>query len=158
MPRNDQRFTVYDVMERRGMFASNPANPGAHDESGASTYAGPVEFPKMFYHPEGLERVTKPAEVIATPLGPKEVGEQKVIITAVANNAEEEARLRDEGWHDHPSKALAAAGKPVPAIGSDQRIQELERQAQMLREQLELAKSVQSSDRSRRGAKAQPVA
>ena len=138
-------------MEAKGVFAANPANPGSRTEEGASLYAGPVEFPKMFYHPEGLERVVRPAEIIATPLVPKEVGEKKEIITAVANNAEEEVRLRDEGWHDHPSKALAAAGKPVPAIGSEQRIQELERQAQLLREQLELAKSVQGSDRSRKG-------
>jgi hypothetical protein len=82
----------------------------------------------MFYHPKGEERVVTPAEVIMTPLGPKELNEHRELISATANNLEEETRLRDAGWHDHPAKAIAAAGGIAPAISSDARIQDLEAQ------------------------------
>jgi hypothetical protein len=122
MARNDKRFTVYDMMEAKGLFEANPANA----DSGA--YAGPVAYPKMFYHPEGKMQITVPAELVQTIAGPRECGEQRALITRVAANAAEEKALVAEGWHDHPAKALAAAGLPVPPISPAGKIADLEAQ------------------------------
>ena len=76
MARQNNRYTVYDMLDAKGHFDTNPANPGARNDAGDAIYAGPVEFPKMFYHPQGETRVTAPGEIIVTPLGPKQVGQQ----------------------------------------------------------------------------------
>lgn len=134
-PRN-QRYTVYDVMEARGAFRSNPANPDSMDEDGRRLYAGPQRYPKMFYHPKGEERITRPADVMVTPMGPKLVGEERQIITKIAKNEEEEKKLRTEGWHDHPAKAIAAGGRDAPPISSAEHIKSLEEQIAELQRQL----------------------
>ncbi len=100
------RFTIYDAMENSGVFASNPANPGSRDNDGNALYVGPVEYPKMLYHPEGEERVTTPAEIVMTPLGARELNEQRELIHKTVNSVEEEAELLASGWHDHPAKAV----------------------------------------------------
>lgn len=105
MPQKN-RFTIYDAMENSGVFASNAANAGSRDNDGNALYIGPVEYPKMLYHPEGEERVVVPAEIIMTPLGAKEVNEQKELINKTVNSVEEEAVLVAEGWLDHPAKAV----------------------------------------------------
>lgn len=106
--RHRNQFTIYDKLEKDGYFEANPANTFARDPTtGESIYKGPIEYPKMLYHPEGEQRITVPAEVISTPLGPKEVGEQKELIYQVVNNSAEEQALRAEGWHDHAAKAVA---------------------------------------------------
>jgi len=126
------RFTIYDVMEQRGDFDSNPANATARSPEGTPLYAGPQQYPKMLYHPEGAEQILVPAEIIVTPLGPKAVGEQRQIIHQIAHNAQEEAELRAAGWHTHPAGSLRAAGKEAPPTGADQRIAELEKQLEAL--------------------------
>ncbi len=141
------RFTIYDAMEKAEFFSSNPANPGAKskvDQSDISEW--PIQYPKMLYHPEGEERVSVPAEIITTPLGPKSVGEQKELIHKIVNNRTEEDEAVASGWHDHPAKAIrvriealiassnfsdketAALLKQIPAISSATRIQDLERE------------------------------
>ncbi len=100
------RFTIYDAMEQDGVFDRNPANPNSRDNDGNSIYTGPVEYPKMLYHPEGEERIVVPAEIIMTPLGAKEVNEQRELIHKTVGSVEEEAALITEGWHDHPAKAV----------------------------------------------------
>lgn len=100
------RFTIYDAMEQGGVFASNPANPGARDNDGNPLYTGPVEYPKMLYHPEGEEKVVIPAEIVMTPLGPRENNEQKELIYKVVNTPEEEAEFRALGWFAHPAEAV----------------------------------------------------
>lgn len=130
-----QRFTIYDMMEAKGVFDANPANAQARSPDGQALYAGPVEYPKMLYHPQGAERVTVPAEIIVTPLGPKAVGEQRELIYRVVNNEAEEQALRAEGWHTHPASALRAAGKDAPATGADMRIAELEKQLASLQKE-----------------------
>ena len=131
-------FTVYHVMEARGVFDSNPANAGAVDQAeGTPLYKGPVEYPKMFYHPQGEEKILTPGEVVVDPIqGPIRVGQLREIINQVANTPEDEKRLRDEGWHDHPSKALTAAGKEAPPISSQQHIDDLQAQLDRLTAQL----------------------
>lgn len=129
------RFTIYDVMESQGVFDENSANSYSAD------YKGPVEYPKMFYHPEGRERVIQRAEIIATPMGPERVGELKAIISRVAADADEEAALREMGWHDHPAKAMLAAGKEAPPTVSRTRETELEEQIRKLTAELAAAKT-----------------
>ena len=128
MARRSNRFTVFDMMEAKGVFEANPANVDARDQNGASLYSGPVPYPKMFYSPTGERKITVPAEIITTPMGPKMVGEQSELIYEIVNDSAGEARLRAAGWHDHPAKAIAAAGGIAPAMSSDSRILELEAQ------------------------------
>jgi hypothetical protein len=121
-------------MESQGVFDDNPAN------SYSSDYKGPQQYPKMFYHPEGRERVTQRAEIIATPMGPERVGELRAIINRIASDPDEEAALRTLGWHDHPAKAMKAAGKEMPPMVSLTRESELEEQIRKLTLELALAK------------------
>lgn len=144
MPSN--RFSIYDAMERAGRFRSNSANADSQDPvTGARLYTGPVEYPKMFYHPEGEERITSPGEEV-TRMGRQEiVGRLFELIYQQADNPEQEETLRAEGWHDHPAKAIRArvelviAANPemvekekaklratIPPISSDSRIKDLE--------------------------------
>lgn len=160
---SSNRFTIFDALEKAGAFDSNPANTFARDKStGATLFKGPVEYPKMLYHPEGEQRVLVPGEWIATLNGPKLVGEQKELVWQTVDSLVEENELRSQGWHDHPAKAIrarieagVAAGtlphsalKAIPAMSSDQRIKDLE---------AELSRITASRDdeRSRREADAQ---
>lgn len=138
-----KRFTIYDMMEERGVFTSNPANPNSRDAEGLALYKGPVEYPKMFYHPEGEERVLVPGSTEVLP-GNRlvEVPPQKELISTVANNLEEEEELRAAGWHDHPAYAMAAAGKPMPAVGAAGYIQTLEQQLAKANKELAAAKEI----------------
>lgn len=61
--------------------------------------------------------MTQKAETLVTPYGPKEVGEQRELVSRVVQDSEEEEVLRAEGWHDHPAKAIAASGQTPPAVG-----------------------------------------
>lgn len=136
MPRRDRRFTVYDAMEAAGAFDGNTANrasPQFEEKGGASQAI--VQYPKMFYHPKGEERVTNPGEIIVTPLGPKLVGQQKELIYTAANNKAEADALRKQGWHDHPAKAVAAGGGVAPPISADQKIKDLEEQIAIMKAQ-----------------------
>lgn len=141
MASRNRRYTIYDRMEDVGIFEANPANVGSRDPvTNEGLYAGPVPYPKMFYHPEGAMKITVPAEIIVTPFGPKAVGEQRELVNEIVQNVEEEKKLRSAGWHDHPAKALACnadwckqhgtAG--VPAQSPSGRIAELEEQIRRL--------------------------
>src|SRR5271165_2895555 len=107
--RRQHQFTIYDAMEARGDFDKNPANAGAYDRtSGDMLYQGPVQYPKMLYHPDGETRITKPAEEIVTPFGPKRVGEQREIIWRIVKDPAEEAEWKAKGWHSQPRGAVVA--------------------------------------------------
>lgn len=141
MARRDKRFTVYDAMEASGAFDNNKANTSSPE------FEGPLQYPKMFYHPKGERRVTVPAEIIMTPIGPKAIGEQSEIIWEIAKSKAEGDSLREQGWHDHPGKAVTAGGGIAPAMSSDQRIQELEeeiRKMQLERNDAMAAKSAET--------------
>lgn len=105
------------------------------------------DYPKMFYHPKGeqeiIERgqtVMMPSAIPGMPPSPMQVGERKDVITKLAQNSHEEAMLRQQGWHDHPGKAVAAReGKEwqppvIPYMGASP--EELERQILFLQSQL----------------------
>lgn len=138
MAGRNNRFTVYDAMEAKGFFDSNPANASSRDHNGLSLYKGPIEYPKMMYHPEGKERITKQAEAISTPFGPKLVGEERRLITSVANDKEEEKKLRAEGWHYKPRDAMLKAAEiagvelDIPESQHESEIDKLKRQIEEL--------------------------
>jgi len=151
------QFTIYDAMEQKGVFDANPANSTARDSiTGESLYRGPVEHPKMLYHPLGDEVVTVPAEIVMTPLGPQRVGEQRRIVHKIARDASEERELKFAGWHDHPSKAIRARlvaanldPSEAPAMSSDQRIKDLETQLKELQaEKADLGAKMLAEDRT----------
>jgi len=136
MPRaRANMFTIFNVMEKKGYFSSNPANPGSQSEDGLGLYTGPVEYPKMLYHPEGLERVIVPGELILTPGGrEKLVGEQRELVWRVVNDKKEEEEFRSLGWHLNARDSILAGGReaPPPSVAQvvedkDARIRELER-------------------------------
>lgn len=139
---NDNIFTIYDLMEKKGMFRGNPANVDSIDPNTRQpAYKGPVQFPKMLYHPKGETKVTVPAEIINTPLGPKAVGEQRELIHKIVESAEEEAVLKQLGWLNHPAKSIHAGGGAAPAITSEERIESLEDTIERLRAELADAKA-----------------
>ena len=136
MARQSHRFTIYDAMENAGVFETNPANPYSRDVEGQPAYSGPVQYPKMLYHPKGETRVTVP--------GTREyingeyvfVGQLSEIVFEMVNNVAEEKALRDAGWHDHPARAIAASGGQAPAIASPERAAELRRRMEELEAEL----------------------
>jgi hypothetical protein len=130
-----QRFTVYDVLEAKGVFKKNPANVNSQDEQGATLYTGPVYYPRMIYHPTGEERIIQEGEVINTPFGPKVIMQQREMIWRIVNNAAEEAEATAAGWHLHPAEAMRAGGKEAPATGADQVITDLKRKIAALEAQ-----------------------
>lgn len=142
MARRGNIHTVYHQMEEKGYFEANPANrDGRNPTTGESTYEGPVQFPKMFYHPQGQQKVTVPAEIVVTPLGPQRVGEQKELIFQIAKNQAEAEALQAAGWWDHPGKAIRARlqlehpGMTVvgPELGPEEKIRELEAELALMR-------------------------
>jgi hypothetical protein len=155
MRTSTNRFTIFDALEASGYFDSNPANQQSRDKTtGESLYKGPVQYPKMFYHPEAAERITVPAEIIMTPIGPKSVGEQREIISAIAEDAVAEEKLRAEGWHDHPAKALMAAGRDAPPMSSQAHIDDLQAEVERLQKQLADANALRATQVAATGSKA----
>jgi len=122
-------------MDAKGLFDMNSAN------SSSPQYQGPVEYPKMFYHPLGKQRVVQKAEILQTPFGPQKVGEQWELIARTVSDADEERRARAAGWHDHPAKAIEAGGEKAPPMAARSRIAELERQINSLTAQLNAARA-----------------
>jgi hypothetical protein len=141
-----QRFTVYDVLENKGFFRSNPANVGSQDGTGASLYKGPSQYPRMLFHPKGEERIIQQGEVISTPLGPKTIMQQREMIYKIVNNYPEENRLVKEGWHLHPADALRAAGKDAPETGAAQVIDDLEKKIALLLAQKAALEGIEVKD------------
>lgn len=128
------RMTIYDLMDAKGVFAANPANAGAMSaDDGHSLYVGPVEYPKMLYHPDGEQEVLVPERTEPTPTGPVKVPAQLAMKYKVVKDETEEEELRAAGWHDHPADALAARGEVAPAKSSDQRIKSLEAEIERLK-------------------------
>lgn len=138
----DARYSIFDVMDSKGVFDDNPANQQSDAERDGVKYSTwPNVFPKMMYHPLGEMKVTRLAEVIVTPMGPKFVNERKEMISAIAQNETEERELRAKGWHDHPAKAIAAAGGDAPPISAAQRIDDLNAEIARLKAESDQLKS-----------------
>lgn len=138
-----KRFTIYDMLEARGEFRKNPANPGSVDDSGNPLYKGPLKYPKMLYHPKGEEEITSKGDVMTSPLGAQLVNVRKKLISKVVNTPEEEKVLRDAGWHDHPAKAIAASGREAPPISPSAVISQKDEEIKRLQEALAAMKADQ---------------
>lgn len=140
---NDNIFTIFDLMEKKGLFRVNPANVDSIDPSTkTSLYKGPVQYPKMLYHPEGKFRITEPGQVVRDEFDkPQRVGQQKELISKLVESTEEEAVLRKLGWHDHPAKAIYAGGGDAPPISSLDQVKSLEDQLEALKKELLEAKA-----------------
>lgn len=152
MARAPQRFTIYDMMEAKGMFESNPANRDAKNNDGASAYTGPVAYPKMLYHPDGKTFVVNPGEAVATPFGPQLYGERRQIINKIVNSASEEKALLAEGWHTHPANAMKAAGLEPPETSSAERIDHLQEQIRQLTLERDQAKMQRAALDAKKGS------
>lgn len=171
MPGRDNRFTIYDALEKSGYFDKNPANSYARDMTDGSTlYKGPVQFPMMLYHPEGSEKIIVPAEIVSTPMGAKEVGEQRELEWKIVQNEAEMKGLLADGWHTHPAKAVRARvelliakmtedGKlddktkakllaSIPTMSSDQRIKDLEAELARLTFTTDAERAARAEDNS----------
>lgn len=111
--------TIYDMMQEKGVFDSNPANTFSRDTEGVGLYKGPVAYPKMLYHPKGEEKIVQPGEEVESrrhPDGFVVRGEVRELISKKADNQEEEVKLKAEGWHEHPAQAIAAGGRKAPPV------------------------------------------
>lgn len=127
---NANRLSIYDVMDAKGVFEQNPAN---------ATAPGHVKlrYPKMYYHPEGAQRQTSPGEIVVTPMGAQELNKQFELVSKVANNEAEARDLEDDGWHDHPAKALQArGGVEVPEMSAQGKLDDQASEIETLRRQL----------------------
>lgn len=123
------RYTVYDAMEERGVFAQNPAN------ASSKTYKR-ADWPKMLYHPKGAERVVFPGTQEITPWGERRmVGEQREIVNKVVETQEEYDALVRQGWHKHPADAIRASGRVAPATVTAERISDIDQQIARLQEE-----------------------
>lgn len=153
MPR-ENIHTVFDRMAAKGVFRANPANQDSVDANGQSAYQGPVQFPKMVYHPKGASRITVQAEMVATPFGPTMNNQQKEIINKLVNSKVELDEALKAGWHQHPSDAIAAglteediaAGVRPPPKGAASRITSLEAERDKLAAELAEMKAAQAKN------------
>lgn len=115
MARRRQIFTVFDKLEQDGYFESNPANPDSRGPQGQILYKGPVKFPRMVYHPQGLEKIIVAAIPQMTALGPKMMGEQRELISKVCETETEYTEAKAAGWLDTPAESIAKRpAQPVP--------------------------------------------
>ncbi len=140
MARRQRMYTIYDVMEEKGVFEANPANVNARDSEGLNAYVK-ANYPKMLYHPKGEEVETHPGEWVETPRGPKLLGQQFALINQIVNGPGEEKKLRDAGWHEHPAKAIKARVEltglgVVPPMSPEIRASEMEDELVAMREKM----------------------
>ena len=147
--------TVYHAMDAKGLFDANPANVSAKNSDGNSIYAGPQQFPKLYYHPLGDENIINPGEWVETIRGAVLLGEQKELVSKLASNQAEADELEAAGWWDHPAKSLAARPgmdpKKVPQMSADTRIKDLEAKIKEL--EAEKAKAAELSPLAKLGSK-----
>ncbi len=151
------RLTKYDILEATGFFASNKANISSMDKDGVSLYEGPVEYPKMLYHPKGEEREIESSRIEPSPIGPQVIPAKNELIYQIVKSREEEEELRSAGWWDHPADAIEAwnaehpaeKARVVPPKSADTRVKQLEAELERLRKLVPQGKtSTKSSEAS----------
>lgn len=139
MARQSRRFSIYDVMEEKGVFEANAANSYAVDNDRQTLYKGPVKYPMMMYHPKGEERIIVPGSKELINGTYELVGRQTELIWKLAKDLGEEKALRALGWHDHPAKAISASGRVAPPVSSEARVNELEAKIAEMQAELDRA-------------------
>jgi hypothetical protein len=80
-----------------------------------------------------------------TSFGPVESGAQYELVWVEVKNVAEERRYLDLGWHDHPSKAIAASGKTPPPISSETMVGVLEAKLAQAQAELDALRGNQSA-------------
>lgn len=142
MPRNrlSKVYSIYHAMEDRGVFETNKANAQAVNNDGLSIYEGPVQYPKMLYHPKGemvcitqgimiTDRDNRP---VYDELGrPRHAGAVWGMRHVIVENEEQEAEYAEKGWH--LTEAAAMRANPSMAEKAPPKTQ-LELQAERIRE------------------------
>jgi hypothetical protein len=146
MPRRGRMgsvYSVYHAMEDKGFFDVNKANASAVNNDGVSIYDGPVQYPKMLYHPKGeLACITQGIMVTDRDNRPvyDEAGKPKFagavwgVKYMIVDSEAQEAELVGQGWHFTEAQALRAnpetAHKAPPKSQAElqkERIAELEK-------------------------------
>ena len=146
-----QRHTIFDIMEAKGVFRSNPANAGSVAADGTQLYKGPVPFPRMVYAAE--EEIIVPGVWEDTKQGVKLLNEQRAIKSKVVENQGEFEAALVAGWYDHPAKALGAiiqanraAGiedrRSVPTVSAQETLDSYKKEIEELKAKLEKAEEL----------------
>lgn len=108
-------FTIYHVMDKRGDFDSNPANAQAVNVDGVSIYKGPVEYPKMVFHPKGEREimsmgtvVVEEGKIVRDPATgqPQRTGDIWGTKNKIAADETQYQEFKALGWHDTEAEAL----------------------------------------------------
>lgn len=145
-------YSIYHSMEDRGLFETNKANAQAVNNDGLSIYEGPVQYPKMLYHPKGEMRCVTQGILVTDrdnrPVfdetgKPKYAGAVYEVKNIVVDSAEQEEEMVKQGWHYTEAQALRAnpetfhrAPPKTKAEEQDEKIAELEKR---LEEQAKMA-------------------
>jgi hypothetical protein len=119
MPRNrmNKVYSIYHSMEDRGLFEMNKANTQAVSNDGLSIYEGPVQYPKMLYHPKGelhcisqgilvTDRDSRP--VFDERGQPKYAGAVWGVKNVIVESEAQEEEMIALGWHYTEAQALRA--------------------------------------------------
>jgi hypothetical protein len=119
MPRNrmNKVYSIYHSMEDRGLFETNKANVQAVSNDGLSIYEGPVQYPKMLYHPKGelhcisqgilvTDRDSRP--VFDETGKPKYAGAVWGVKNVIVESEAQEEEMVALGWHYTEAQALRA--------------------------------------------------
>jgi hypothetical protein len=115
--RMNKVYSIYHSMEDRGLFETNKANAQAVSNDGLSIYEGPVQYPRMLYHPKGelhcisqgilvTDRDSRP--VFDERGQPKYAGAVWGVKNIIVESEEQEAEMVKEGWHYTEAQALRA--------------------------------------------------
>ena len=115
--RMNKVYSIYHSMEDRGLFETNKANVQAINNDGLSIYEGPVQYPKMLYHPKGelhcinqgilvTDRDSRP--VFDETGKPKYAGAVWGVKNIIVESEAQEAEIVAQGWHFTEAQALRA--------------------------------------------------
>jgi len=155
------KFTIYDAMQEKGVFDTNPANAFSRDPTdGHTLYKGPVQYPKMLYHPKGEQRITVPGTVEVDKAGGRMiVGEQRELIYMTVENEAEEKAAVAKGWHVQAAGAIRARVNQI--ISSNPNISDEEKElllASVPMIQADRVKELEAEIAKLQSEKAKPVA
>lgn len=123
-------YSIYHLMEEKGVFEKNPANAGAVSNDGLSIYAGPVPYPKMLYHPKGeMEKVVQGIMIVDRDGNPSYDRNGEIRYTGtvwgvkyqIVENEEEETKLREAGWWTTEAEARRQSADPKVASAAPEK-------------------------------------
>lgn len=146
--RMNKVYSIYHSMEDRGLFETNKANAQAVNNDGLSIYEGPVQYPKMLYHPKGEMRCVTQGIMVTDrdnrPVfdetgKPKYAGAVYEVKNIVVDSAEQEEEMVNQGWHYTEAQALRANPETFHKAPPKTKAEEQEEKIKELEKQLEAA-------------------